>query len=293
MLDRLHIYFKKIKTFFTKNNKPEVDINTNNVNIKIESECKPKIQKVNNDKIDNKEEDCENNKQLFSTILTSTLEGAKIMMATLLSIFVPQYCQETGTTCTMSENFSNLSSFNEFVIFFNFLTLGFFVKLIFIQNKREAYFISHLDEDKDLPLTSLENNIKSYPRLLTRVKEHNKKLKKYTNIVVYLFVCNVLFSSILIFYYFYDGFRSVTTLLGHVLLVSSKVYNLYIVCKNSTGIKQNAYSAIHQTTISYNIPDKKYDIYNLFHKNKGRNIFNFKKRYLTSQYKNRSKTVKK
>jgi hypothetical protein len=207
----------------------------------------------------------ENNKQIATSIVSSIIEGVKIMMASLLSIFVPQYCPETGTTCSMSENFSNLSSFNEFVIFFNFLTLAFFVKLILIQNKREAYFISHLDEDKNISANSLEDNIKSYPRILSRVKQHNKKLKKYTNIIIYLFIFNVLFSSILIFYYFYDGFRSVTTLLGHLLLVSSKLYNLYIVCKNSTGIKHSAYSTIHQTTISYNIPDKNYDIYNLFH----------------------------
>ncbi len=279
--------FLKIKfsSVFKDKNNPQNEENKE-VAIDIETEHNKKNNEAEDIILD------DNNKQLASSIVTSVIEGVKIMMASLLSIFVPQYCPETGTTCTMSENFSNLSSFNEFVIFFNFLTLSFFIKLILVQNKREAYFISHLDEDKNISANSLENNIKSYPRILSRVKQHNKKLKKYTNIVIYLFILNVLFSSILIFYYFYDGFRSITTLLGHLLLVSSKLYNLYIVCKNSTGIKHSAYSAIHQTTISYNIPDKNYDIYNLFHssnKNKGKNIFNFKKRYLISQCKNKRK----
>ncbi len=220
---------------------------------------------VKKEKINDQNENNNNNTQIFSSIFSSIIEGIKITMATLLSVFVPQYCESTGTTCTLKENFSDLTSFNEFVIFMNFLTLGLFIKLIFVQNKREAYFISHLDESKDYPSNSLEENIKSYPRILFRVKKHNKILKKYTTIVTYIFSFNVLFSSILIFYYFYDGFRSITTLLSNVLLVSTKLYHLNSISKECNSFKTKAMSTIHQTTISYNIPDKNYDSYGLFH----------------------------
>ncbi len=246
----------KIVSYFTDDILP---INQPNLQLNIE---------IKEDTKENTKEDTDNNEnrnQLISTIFTTIIEGTKIVMATLLSVFVPQYCSDTNTTCTFSQNFSDLSRFNEFVLFVNFLTLALFIKLILVQNKREAYLISHLDESKDYPANSLEENIKSYPRILSRVKTHNRKLKKYTNCIIVLFTFNVFFSSILIFYFFYDGFRSVSTLLSNVLLVSSKLYNLYKISKECNQFKTIAMSSIHQTTISYNIPDKQYDIYSLFH----------------------------
>ena len=248
----------KIVSYFTQNDSSSVlpnDQPNDHLNIKIEDESKH----ITND------DNIENRNQLISTVFTTIIEGVKIVMATLLSIFVPQYCSDTKTTCSFSQNFEDLSSFNEFVLFVNFLTLAFFIKLIFVQNKREAYLISHLDESKYHSANSLEDNIKSYPRILSRVKIHNRKLKKYTNFTILLFSFNVFFSSILIFYFFYDGFRSVSTILSNVLLVSSKLYNLHKVSKECNQFKTIAMSSIHQTTISYNIPDKQYDKYNLFH----------------------------
>lgn len=205
-------------------------------------------------------------KEISSTIFYSVLDGIKIIMATLLSIFVPQYCENTGTTCSLSDNFTDLTSFNVFVLFFNFLTLASYIKLIFVQNSREAYFISHLEESKDHPINSLEQNVKSYPRILYRVKKHNKKLLLYTRLVLYLMILNILFSCSLIYIYFYDGFRSITVMLSNILLISSKLYSLYTISNDCNGQKTLAYSTIHQSTVSYNIPDKKYDKYMLFYK---------------------------
>jgi hypothetical protein len=87
-------------------------------------------------------------KEIIQSYLISILEAYKVFLACLLSIFVPQYCPETKTTCTLSENFSNLTMYNEFVIVFNFLTLGAFLYLYFIQNRRETYLITHLYVDK-------------------------------------------------------------------------------------------------------------------------------------------------
>ena len=222
------------------------------------------------DEINNNKNEDNTQQEIVSSVFTSIIEGVKILMASLLAVFVPQYCETSGTTCTFEENFKDLTQYNEFVLFINFLTLGFFSYLIYIQNKREAYLISHLDSSKYHPPNSLETNIKMYPRILIRVRQYNKKLEKFKNITVCLFSFNVLFSSILIFHYYYDGFRSVTTLLGHLLLVSSKLYHLHHVCEESNTYKTNALSSIHHTYISYNIPDKKYDIYGIFYKeNKG------------------------
>jgi len=200
-----------------------------------------------------------NRNEIMSSVLTSCIDLVKIAMATLLSIFVPQYCEETGSTCTLQENFSNLSKFNEFVIGWNFFTLGLFVALTIVINKRETYLINHLDASKDHAFNSLSVNCKDYPKILSRVKEHNNKLHFWTWFTIAAFIFNVLVSAILIYNYFYDGFRSVTTLLANVLLVSSKLYMLADICKQCRQAKMLALSTLTFTPSSFNVIDSKYD----------------------------------
>ena len=200
-----------------------------------------------------------NRNEIMSSVLTSCIDLVKIAMATLLSIFVPQYCEETGSTCTLQENFSNLTKFNEFVIGWNFFTLGLFVGLTIIINKRETYLINHLDSSKDHSFNSLTTNCKDYPKILTRVKEHNNKLHFWTWVTITAFIFNVLVSAILIYHYFYDGFRSVTTLIANVLLVSSKLYMLADICKQCRQAKMLALSTLTFTPSSFNVIDSKYD----------------------------------
>ncbi len=252
-------YFNSLLTFNSKKiEQPHLDQPQIEVSIELQS---PNQSQIKNDEPNNK-------KQALSSIFSSTIESIKILMACLLSIFVPQYCEDTQTTCTLSQNFTNLTSFNEFVIFINFLTLGVFIFLIYIQNKREIYFINHLDNSKDYSYNSLEQNIIQYPKILTRVKDYNTKIQKITFITIFLFSFNILFSSILIFYYFYDGFRSVSTMLSNVLLVSNKLYTLYTICNECNSYKPLALSTINHNYISYNIVDEQYDTLHLFHNKK-------------------------
>ena len=202
----------------------------------------------------------ENRNEMLSGFFTSTLEFVKVSMATLLSIFVPQFCEDTGTTCTLEQNFQNLSLFNEFVIAWNFISLGLFLYLTYIMNKREAYFISHLDEDLGKPYNSFEENLKSYPKIKRRVFEYNQRLSRWTTITLFFFTCNVLFSAILIYNFFYDGFRSITTLLANVLLVSSRLVALREVGKDCLGPKSMALSTIKTIPKSYNVIDENYMI---------------------------------
>ena len=58
-------------------------------------------------------------------------------MASLLSIFIPQKCVINGVsrTCTFSDNFADLTHYNTFVVIFNFITLGVFVGLYYVEIK--------------------------------------------------------------------------------------------------------------------------------------------------------------
>ncbi len=198
---------------------------------------------------------------LISGVFFSIIEGVRISMATLFSIFVPQYCEETNATCTLKENFTNLTPFNEFVIVFNFLSLGFFVRLMYIINKRESYLISHLEESRDHAYNSFIDNLKPYPKVISRVNDHNYLLKKWTKLTLLTYILNLIFSCVLIFYYFYDGFRSVTTIIANLLLVSGKLYSLISIYKDciKNPEKPLALSVSKTTQVSYNVIDPVYE----------------------------------
>ena len=220
----------------------------------------------------------EKSQEKWTTFGTSAIEMLKISMATLLSIFVPQYCPETGTTCTLEDNFSNLTIFNEFVIAWNFITLAYFIRLVYLANKREAYFIKTLDESHEEPYNSLVDNMHLYPLVIRKVEEYNYKFRGVTYTTTFLFGANILFSAILIYNDYYDGFRSVTTLLANVLLVSQKLYSYHYLIKECCKPKQMALSAVFTKPISYNVIDADYMLPSDF------------KRYIT---KKRAKLLKK
>lgn len=207
-----------------------------------------------------KQQASKDNNERIQTILVSGVEIAKVFMATMLSIFVPQYCPETGTTCTLQDNFSNLTMFNEYVIVLNFITLGMFCWVYWIQSSREFYFISHLDQSKDQPYNSLVKNIYGYPKILQRVKQYNRKLLRVTRLCVCVFGVNTLSSCVLIFRDYYDGFRSVSTLVANVLLVTQKLWGLWCISYESCGPQSLALSTTRFEQVSYNVIDPDYSV---------------------------------
>ncbi len=120
--------------------------------------------------------------EILITYLSTAIECYKIFIACLFSIFVPQYCPETGTTCTLKENFSNLNRFNEFDIVMNYLNLGLFIYLYYTQNKRETYFITHLESNKNIADNGLKESLKNKSYIIDRVVEYNHKFYKIVKI---------------------------------------------------------------------------------------------------------------
>jgi hypothetical protein len=198
------------------------------------------------------------NKEILTSIFLTFVEGYKIWLASLLAIFVPQYCPDTGITCSFQDNFTELDTYNTFVLAFNFFTLFLFNYTFYIQNKREHYIITHLDVDDSKGNNTLSENIHNYQKILEKIKQYN--IKCY-NVIIYtsiVFVLNTIFSSVLVFYFFYDGFRTVTTLIANVLLVSAKLYKFYDITKECIGDKPLALSVFRESPISYNVIDQDY-----------------------------------
>lgn len=202
-------------------------------------------------------------KELIKSYALSTIECFKVFIACLLSVFVPQACVDPkqpneSHTCTLHENFSDLSSYNLFVVVFNFITLFTCLIFYYLQSKRETYFITHLEADKDSASNALQDNLKNYERILGRVRDHNENLYICTVFSFWLFCANLVFSSVLIFHFYYDGFRSVTTLITNFMLVIGKLYSTWDICSNCRGGKTLALSCTLNEPTSFNNIDPDY-----------------------------------
>jgi len=123
-----------------------------------------------------------NTKEILISYFFTILEIYKVIMACLLSIFIPQYFD--------SNIFYDISNFNKFVIFFNFITLILFIYFYYVQQLRETFFINHLEINKSKSYYSLKENLKSN-FIYNKVEYYNLKIYffiKYYFIIYFNFL---------------------------------------------------------------------------------------------------------
>ena len=81
--------------------------------------------------------------QTINMMLTCTFEFYRVIMSTLLTLFVPQSCG--GAPCSISDKMAPTDSYGTFALVSNFITLGLFCIMYFIETKREWCLINYLD----------------------------------------------------------------------------------------------------------------------------------------------------
>jgi hypothetical protein len=197
-------------------------------------------------------------KQTIKSTISFLTESFKMLMATLLCIFVPQRCVENvDNICTLTDNFTNLTNFNIVVLVINFITLANFIYLYIVEYKREHWCISILDIDYDKPNTNLKVEINNYPVYKEELVSLNNKYYKITIITLILNICNFILSSILIYGFYYLDYRSVTILLTNVLLIVDKLLSC-ISISNKSVEELLPISAYMTTPVIFNTIDSDY-----------------------------------
>lgn len=193
--------------------------------------------------------------QIISMCISFSTESFRIVMATLLSLFVPQSCD--GHLCSMKENVANLTPYNLFVITFNFLTLLNFIVLYYIEIRREKWMISHLEYDKNENEYNIYNLAKKYPEIIEKLKLYNYHYFNVYMYLRYLYLINIVFSGILVFYFYYLDYRTTTTFITNIILCWTKVIKGYLLAYRS--ISENiALSYYNQHYVSFNAIDPDY-----------------------------------
>jgi len=191
----------------------------------------------------------------------------KVVMASLLSLFVPQVCPadpehgfDTSHSCTDKENMgqtSPLTTFEFAVLIWNFITLGFALLHYILVLRREKFLIEYLDVDENLPVANLPHVVNQYPLIDTLLLKINILVFVSSLWLCALFVINAILSGIMIFRDYYDGFRSVTVFVTNMALMET-VLETTLLHAYIGFQRKMAYSCFDFDAISFNTIDKRY-----------------------------------
>jgi hypothetical protein len=228
--------------------------------------------------------------QGISVITGLASDSFKVIMASLLCVFVPQACtvdefnrsifnsefestlplssmitidgvlngtQPITHICTFQENFTNLIDYNSFVLAFNFLTLGYFIYLYTVEIRRERWMIANLDYDKEKPDDAILTLKESYPEIMEQLQAYNTKYMRTYKYLHVIYIMNFICSAVLVLYYYYLDYRTATTLITNTILCSNKIRIGRELAIQSAN-KEFAYSFYNNKNISFNTIDASY-----------------------------------
>ena len=165
-------------------------------------------------------------------------QSYKVIMGSLLILFVPQKCEELvdnsnssygdeyeTVICSISHNIHKTDdTFHNITLGFNFLCVGLFLITYVIELKRENWCVKYLDINHDFPDNHLDDIINEKPELKLELYKQNNRYFKITTVASSIYMINLILSSIII-YDNYVGVQAVTSYTSYVALILLKIYN--------------------------------------------------------------------
>ena len=164
-------------------------------------------------------------------------QSYKVIMGSLLILFVPQKCEELiessssyssstdSVICSVSDNLNKKDDlFHDITLGFNFLCVGLFFITYFVELRRENWCVKYLDINHDYPDNHLDDIIDRKPELKMELRKKNNRYFKITSITSGFYLINLILSSIII-YTNYVGIQAVTSYMSYVVLILLKIYN--------------------------------------------------------------------
>lgn len=190
--------------------------------------------------------------QKSTSISLFSLELYRVLVSTLLILFVPQKCNDH--VCSYEENMIPTSSFYTVALVLNFLTMISFVCMYMIELKREDQLITYLEVNNSKPMDN-----ESVGKALETLPKHRRErilfLDKYyfriSLFSIFLFVINSILSCIVIYDFYLDN-QTTTTLVTNLLFMITKFGDIYGTINSDKNI---FYSAYLKTKVQYNDVD--------------------------------------
>ena len=193
-------------------------------------------------------------------------QSYKVIMGSLLILFVPQKCEDlidnSGSSdnsdsaiCSVSDNLNKKDDFfHDITLGFNFLCVLLFFMMYFVELRRENWCVKHLDINHDYPDNHLDDIIDKKPELKMELRKKNSRYFKITCLTTAIYMINLILSSIII-YTNYVGIQAVTSYTSYVALILLKIYNSIFISYESLH-NDKALSGYITEFSSFNVFDK-------------------------------------
>jgi len=179
--------------------------------------------------------------QTMTMMLTCTFEFYRVIMSTLLTLFVPQSCG--GEPCGISDKMTPTDTFGSFVLASNFITLGLFFIMYFIEVKREWCLINYLDINRFKPRDNesvKEALVDLSQRRQLRIRNFDETYKYSSYVCMTAFTLNSFFSGLVIFADFLDS-KTITVYLTNTLFMTTKLYDVYSIIDTKPYVFLSSY----------------------------------------------------
>lgn len=183
-------------------------------------------------------------------------QSYKIIMGSLLTLFVPQICEfpdEENRVCSVMDNIEKDELINNVSLGFNVLSVLLFLGCYYVELRRENFLIKHLDINHSFADNNLDKIIDEKPQFKSELLKYNTFYFKCMVTTSLIYSLNLILSSIAI-YSHYAGISTITAYTSYIALILMKLYNsLYISYVSKT--KHRALSAYITEFSSFNVYD--------------------------------------
>ena len=179
--------------------------------------------------------------QRMNVSIQVLLEMYRVITSSLLILFVPQICDDH--ICTTTENLVWETSTYNTALCFNFISMAFLVNMYYMELVRENRLIKYLSINPELANDNEE--IGKRLEILSNTKQNkifsiNKNYKLSAYVALFIYVLNVMLSSIAISKY-YAGSQTTSTFITYVLFIATKFASVKTIVSTDKNIFYSAY----------------------------------------------------
>lgn len=180
-------------------------------------------------------------KQKLGVTASLLLELYRVVVSTLLILFVPQLC--TDHVCSLDENMQSSDMLYDAGLTLNFITIGACALLYFCEVRRENVMIEYLEVNPTLPSDSA--SVGRALQLLDatrtwRIKRLHRWYQLVGRLAIMCFMANTVLSGIVIYDYYLDS-KTTMTFVTNVLFMVMKLYDVHAAVDTEENVFISAY----------------------------------------------------
>ena len=191
-------------------------------------------------------------KERIKIALTFLLQSYKVLMGSMVLLFVPRGCDDH--ICSVTDNLYNTNDLNVSGLVFNFITVCSFVAVYAAELRRENWCVHNFDIDHNVSDNNLAIILKNKPELSNTLHYHNRLYKNTTLGCLTIFIVNFVISNYILYNDEVFWTIGLAPYSSYMILVLMKIYNSYYIATHSI-INDKALSAYMTEFSSFNIID--------------------------------------